>query len=588
MSESINQHENAEPAMQPSAINVRLWPAVVFALIHIAALVYALFFTDTLFQFLAGSMLIPLLVLIGLLIWWMLCRRIPVKQRLAGVLLLISTLAWIIFTHPPSTGGFSFLVVVLPIINIGTATVFAVTLNQPWPRRRSALIAFMFGTAIVLTAVRVDGSYGNETPMMSWRWTQTAEELAEASFDSDAQANRIASVSAQADSKDWPGFRGPNRDNRAAGVTFATNWADNAPQELWRQPIGIGWSSFAVIGNYFFTQEQRGENELVVCYEVATGDQVWINSVAGRFDEAHGGGPRATPTFHEGKLYTLGALGTLQCLEASTGETVWKRDLTEDANVEVPMWGFSNSPLVVDGNVVVFAGGEGGKSVWAYRLESGDPVWQAGDGTHSYSSVHFAAIDDIPQLLAPSNFGIQSFAPDTGKLLWEFKKTTPIDDAAQVQPLLSGSNTILLGSEMLGTRSLEVRNSGPDCTVEEQWANEKFRPSFHDAVYHEGFAYGFDGRRFVCIDMKTGDQRWKSKRHGGQVLLLPDMNMLLILSDKGNVILIEATPDAHREIAQFEALDGKTWNHPVVSQGKLFVRNSEEAACYQLPVPKGK
>jgi len=572
-------HENSEPL----DVQIRLWPAILIALVHIAALVYALGFTHTLLQFFVGALIIPSFLLIGLTVWWMLCRRIPMKQRLAGLLILIVVLAWIILTHPLMTGGIPFLIVVLPIITIGTAGVFVLSVNQPWSRRRVALITLMIGTALVLTAVRVDGTHGDEMPAMSWRWSPTSEELAEASFIADAQTNRIAAVSAQADPNDWPSFRGPDRDGRATGITFATNWSDEAPRELWRQRIGIGWSSFTVIGDYFFTQEQRGDAELVVCYEVATGDEVWINSLPVRFDESHGGGPRATPTFHEGNLLVMGAMGALQCIQGTTGETVWKRELTDDADVEVPMWGFSSSPLVVDGLVVVFAGGADGKSVLAYDLQSGDPVWQAGDAAHSYSSVHFATIDDIPQLLVPSNFGIQSFAPGSGKLLWQFEKATPIDDPACIQPLMPDSNTVLLSSEVIGTQRLEVHHTDADCTVEQGWANKKFRPSFHDAVIHEGFAYGFDGRLFVCIDTATGDRRWKSKRHGGQVLLLPDMNALLVLTDKGDVILIEATPEAYREIGRFKALNGKTWNHPVIADGKLFVRNSEEVACYQLP-----
>ncbi len=574
------------PQIQDSSqIQLRLWPAVVFALVHLAGLAYSLLLAHTVFTTTIGLYLIPLVALVGLAIWWMLCLKVPLKQRMSGLALAMLVMAWIVFTHRGTTlpgTAVNFLAVVPPIMVLGTVCALLATVRQPWPRRRTAVVVVLIGAAVGMTALRVDGNHGDLTPVLSWRWVPSLEELAEASFDPGASTKGTAAVSEWVGPNDWPSFRGSERDGRAAGITFATNWADEAPRELWRRPIGIGWSSFAVIGNYFFTQEQRGQDELVVCYEADTGNQVWINSLPGRFDDANGGGPRGTPSFHEGRLYVLGALGTLQCLKASTGETVWKRELTEDANANVPTWGFSSSPLIVDGLVVVFAGGPDGKSVLSYSLESGGPVWQAGDGTHSYSSVHLASIDDVPQLLVPSNFGIQSFTPGTGKLLWQHEWQSAANGPRCVQPLLAAPNVVMLTTEDKGTRRIDISHADSHWKVEEQWTNPKFRPSFNDTVYHEGFAYGFDGRRFVCIDTANGERRWKSKRYGGQVLLLPDMNTLLLLSDKGVVILIEATPEAHREIAHMKALDGKTWNHPVIANGKLFVRNAAEAACYQL------
>ena len=583
MSESDDHQEHLQPVLDPSPIQLRLWPAVVLVLIQLAGLVYAQLFGHTMMQSFLFSAIIPLAVLLGLTVWWMFCRKIPFMQRLTVLTLGILALAWIVYMHPPTAGGIPLLTIVVPIMTIGSVAVLVATRSQPWARRRSALVLVLIGPAIVCSAVRVDGLKEDEMPIISWRWSPTPEEVAEAGFNSDAPTARTAAIPAQVGPGDWPGFRGPERDGRATGVSFATNWAEEAPKELWRRRVGIGWSSFAVIGDYVFTQEQRGEEELVVCYEAETGEQVWISSLTIRFDEVHGGGPRATPTFHEGRLYVLGAMGTLQCLDASTGEAVWKRELTEDANVAVPTWGFSSSPLVVEGLVIVSAGGSDGKGVLAYRLESGEPVWQAGEETRSYTSVHLATLHDVPQLLVHSNFGLQSFVPDSGTLLWQHEWRSSNMGERCIQPLLSAPNVVLMGSTDMGTRRIEINRDESDWSVDEQWTNPKFRSYFNDAVYHEGFAYGFDGRLFVCVDVATGERRWNSKRHGGQVLLLPDMNTLLVLSNKGVVLLIEATPEAYHEIARLEAIDGKTWNHPVIANGKLFVRNSDEAACYQLP-----
>lgn len=581
--EELRMKNEAELAHDTPQIRITLWPAVLLALVHVACLAYTFIVANTLMQFMIASMLVPLGVLIGLVIWWMLCRKIPMKQRLAGVALVVLVLAWIILTHPIMSGGFSFLIVVFPILTLGTVGVLLATVSQPWPRRRAALVTLMLGAAVILTAVRVDGSNGDETPIMSWRWQPTMEELAEASLGSETQTNGTAVVSALAGPDDWPNFRGQDWDGRAVGVTFDSNWGDGGLKELWRRPIGGGWSSFTVIGDYFFTQEQRGEDELVVCYEADNGEQIWVNTSPGRFEESHGGGPRATPTFHEGKLYVLGALGRLQCLEATTGATVWERELTEDANAKVPTWGFSSSPLVLDDLVIVFAGGANGNGVVAYERDSGEPVWQAGEGTHSYSSVQLAKIGDVPQLLIPSNLGIEALAPKTGAGLWKYEWKMMADSPRCVQPLMTSPNVVLLGSDDQGTCQIEISQVDSEWEVEEQWRTRKFRPSFNDTVYHDGYAYGFDGRLLVCIDVETGERRWKSKRFGGQVLLLPEMNMLLVLSDKGDVVLVEAKSDAYEEVARLKALQGKTWNHPVIANGKLFARNSTEAVCYQLP-----
>jgi hypothetical protein len=573
---------DTEPTEEASEIQIRTWPAIVLALVNVVSLMYALLLGDTLVQFLVGGILIPLLVLIALTIWWMLCRKIPFKQRLAMVGIGFLSLAWIVISHPLMTGGFPFLIIVLPIINIGSVALLVVSTGNPWPQRRKALTLYLVAMAIFLTAVRVDGSRGDETPILAWQWSPTPEEVAIAELEANAVPNEVAAISDETGEGDWLSFRGPDCDSRVPGVTFATNWNEEPPTELWRQSIGLGWSSFTVVGEYFFTQEQRGEDELVVCYEANTGKQVWTNGLTARFDETHGSGPRATPTFHEGNLYVQGATGALQCIDASTGETIWKRELTEDAEAEVPTWGFSSSPLIIDGLVVAFAGGENGKSVLAYEIGTGEPVWEAGAGTHSYSTVQLATIDDVPQLLVPSNFGIQSFEPATGSLLWEEKIPGFADSARCVQPVMLPPNDFLFTDE-LGARRFEIIHTDGAWLLKERWTNKKFKPSFNDTVVHEGFAYGFTGRAFVCIDTQTGERRWKGGRYGGQVLLMPDMKTLLATTDKGEVILIEATPDAHNEIARFKALDAKTWNHPVIANGKLFLRNSEEVVCYELP-----
>jgi len=555
-------------------------PAIVLAL-HAIVVIVALQ-ASTIIASAGGVYLSSLVAGLILLVWWLRAKAIPFKERVGLLTLGFGVLFWIAYMlNPPDPTP-----MVLCMALLWTSCILALLLtpSRPWHVRRTLVVAVILTFAAIAPAVQITGVTGGMLPAMSWRWTPTPEqELAAGSDAALTGLSGTATLPAYPHPADWPGFRGRARDGRLSGATFATNWSENPPQELWRRPIGLGWSSFTAIGDYLFTQEQRGEDELVVCYEADTGEPVWANRVGERFNDPQGTGPRATPTFDEGKLYVNGATGIVQCLDASTGKSLWKRDLKENANPEIPMWGFASSPLVVDDLVIVFAGGPDGKSVVAYKKDSGAIAWTGGEGTHSYSSGHLATIDGVSQVLMLSNVGMRSFAPNTGEVLWKHDWATKTNERC-VQPVILNESTLIIGTAGgQGTRQLVVTKEEAGWNLKEEWTTKKFRPYFNDSVYHEGYLYGYDGKRFMCIDAATGERKWRGEKFGGQVLLLPDMNTLLILSEKGEVVLLEATPEGMKEIARIKAIDGKTWNHPVISHGKLFVRNSQEAVCYQLP-----
>ncbi len=574
MTADSNQHNT----QQQSTTGPRMWPALLIVIVHLATTWAAFVFSSTDVQTLIGSAGAPVVATIGLIIWWMMARMIRMRERLAGLVLLIVVHVLIVLIH--KSKGPLLLMLTLPVTTTGVVGLLLLTCRMTWPVRRWSLVIMLLGCAVAFASLRVDGVSANLFPLVSWRWTTTSEELA--MLPTARPPAEPAVLPAQAAPDDWPAFRGPAHDGRVPATTFSTDWDKAPPKELWRRPIGIGWSSFAAVGDYLFTQEQRGENELVTCYRAETGEEVWINSRQERYESDMGAGPRATPTFHKGNLYTLNPTGVLLCLDASTGQTIWQRNMTEDTEVSVPMWGYASSPLVTDKLVIVFSGAPDEKSVLAYDRVSGVLIWTAGKGSHSYSTGHLAHIEDIQQVLISSNFGIQSFVPETGEVLWEHAwdigKYPRI-----VQPLITDDNTILLSTNYgHGTRLLRVLKKADTWQVVEGWTTKKFRPYFNDSVYHEGYCYGFDGNRLFCINAKTGERVWRGKRHGGQLLLITDMAMLLILNEAGQVVLVEASPEAYTEIARFKALKGKTWNHPVVAHGKLFVRNAEEAACYAL------
>jgi outer membrane protein assembly factor BamB len=260
-----------------------------------------------------------------------------------------------------------------------------------------------------------------------------------------------------------------------------------------------------------------------------------------------------------------------------------------DSGAKLPQWGFASSPLVVQGIVTVFAGGPESKSVLGYRAQTGELAWAAGQGTLSYCSTQLAHIDGVEQLLIATDMGLTSFQPETGDILWTHY--WPTESVARiVQPAVLNTSDLLIGTGMgIGTRRIHVNHDGKLWPIDELWTSMSIKPYFNDLVVQGTYVYGFDGNIFMCVGWDNGKVRWRTRGSdngdpfgNGQVLLLVDQSLLLVLTESGEVALVEAQAEKFNEIARFKALDGKTWNHPVIAHGKLFVRNAEEVACFEL------
>lgn len=574
--------ESTPPApAQNGAVRLRVWPAV--ATVAIAAVSgYAVsLFASTNEQTVLAFGVIPGVCVLLLVVWWLAASGAPARDRCLGFLLLIGALAWVVFTQPSLVGGAMLLAYAAPALTAGATVLLAVAFRLRWPARRLLAAGFLLVCAGFFTALRVETIGGDIAPILSWRWVPTAAERSAAlpEFKTGGRATLPSRVAPG----DWPGFRGPARDNCVRDVRFATDWTV-PPREVWRKRVGPAWSSFAVVGDYLFTQEQRGEEECVTCYGASTGEDVWASRVTARFEDTMGLGPRATPAYHDGRVYAQGCTGILSCLNASTGETLWTRDITEDAGTGVPMYGFANSPLVVGEYVIQFTSGKEGKSAIGYHCDTGEIAWMGGPDTNGYASPQLFVLEHEPQVLFSTDFGVQAFAAGSGELLWQHEwKNTSYPRCTQ--PLMTDGARIMIACTS-GARLLRAAKTDGAWHVSEEWTSKRFRPYFNDAVFHKGYTYGFDGERLACIDMRTGERVWNGERYGGQVLLSAGMDMLLVLSEGGEIILVRAQPERFEEIARFQALRGKTWNHPVIVRDRLYVRNAEEAVCYELPVAR--
>ena len=560
---------------------LRLWPGVVLALLQLLGMfVLPVVAPRALIIGMMGSVVAAL----AILAWWAFFSRAPRIERWGALaLMLVAMVAASRVIHASIAGGM--MGMMFPFYGMMTVS-FALVVAAAASRRlsarprRAAIAASILLACGAWALVRTGGITGDADSDLHWRWSQTAEErlLAQQGDEPPAPASALAAPAAAETGADWPGFRGPNRDGVVRGVRIATDWSKSPPVELWRRPVGPGWSSFAVHGDRLYTQEQRGQEEVVSCYDVNTGKPVWRHGDAARFVESNGGaGPRGTPTLSNGRVYTLGATGILNVLDARDGSVVWSRNAASDTQTKVPGWGFASSPLVIDNVVVVATAG----NLAAYDLANGAPRWFGPKGGSGYSSPHRVTIDGVTQIVLMCATGAISVAPADGKVLWQH----PLPSGARiVQPAqIAGGDLLVSDGEGSDMHRIAVAHGAGGWTVAERWTAEGLRPYFNDLVVHKGHAYGFDGSTLACIDVENGSRKWEGGRYGsGQLVLLPDQDLLLVVSEQGSLALVSAAPDRFAELARFPAIKGKTWNHPVLAGNVLLVRNGEEMVAFRL------
>jgi outer membrane protein assembly factor BamB len=628
---------------------LRLWPGVALGVLIVVLhyvvpeIVPPLFEADTamtivLFGFL-GTMLASVLVLV----WWLLFSRARWVDRLLALgLVAVGFVAGRLVQDISITNGamgMLYALLVIPLVALAFVAWAVLTRRLPDGARRMTMAAAILLAFASPALIRTGGFTAGMKHDFAWRWTPTPEERllaaepsvpAAASVTAPAAAPAAvappASTPAAAPTSttstapppatpatsgtpapappvvaaasaapaaappapvlaEWPGFRGPGRDGIVHGTRIATDWTATPPVALWRRAVGPGWSSFAVAGNRVYTQEQRGEDEVVACYDASSGAPVWQHRDAARFWESNGGaGPRGTPTLSGGRVYSLGATGIVNVLDAATGRVLWTRNAAADTGAKLPGWGFAASPLVLRDLVVVAAAG----ALIAYDRTDGSPRWKGPVNNHGYSSPHLATIGGVEQILLVNGDGVAGVSPASGKALWKYDWPGGGGDPI-VQPALTAEGNVLIsiGNDS-GLRRLAVEKGAGGWTPREQWTSRGLKPYFNDFVVHEGHAYGFDGNILACIDLADGTRKWKGGRYGnGQFVLLADQDALLVVGEEGELALVGATPERFVELSRAPGLDGKTWNHPVVVGDRLLVRNSEEMAVFRLPLTAG-
>lgn len=424
---------------------------------------------------------------------------------------------------------------------------------------------------------------GDVVPRVAFKWTERPD----ARLPAEIPATDAAPVAdAATDGRDFPQFLGPRRNATVPHVRLATDWQAAPPALLWRRDIGAGNSGFAIARGIAVTEEQRGDQEMVVAYDLESGSPRWAHGATTRHaSPLSGDGPCATPAIAGGTVFAVGATGRLTALDLSSGAERWSRDVLRDAGADKPVYGLCASPLVIGDQVVVVAGGRG--ALRAYDAATGAPRWSGGSYAAAYSSPALITLAGTPQIVVFHGAG-----PDgdltghglDGTPLWHLP-WPPVERTSQ-PVALPGDRIFVSSGYGVGAKVFRVRQQDGRFTAETVWESASLKAKLTQVVYKDGFLYGLDDGILVAVDAETGARAWKRGRYGhGQVLLVGEV--ILVVSEQGEVALVDASPEAYRELGSFQAIAGRTWNTPALAGPYLVVRNTQQAACYRLPLREG-
>ena len=480
----------------------------------------------------------------------------------------------------------NFLTIVVSAAAIVGLLVWLALFSRLGARRRAfGIVAALAILAIPVTLVRSVEFTGDIVPSFTFRWDPDPLDILEAHR---LQASKAPALDAPTEdlNADFPAFRGADRSGVYHGAAIRTNWDDEPPKTVWRQPVGEGYAQIVLSGNLAITIEQRGDKEAIVAYDARTGRERWVYDYPTRFSEAMGGdGPRATPTLVDDRVYALGANGHLTCLDVETGEKIWQTNILADPEANNFEWGMAGSPLVLDDLLIVNPGmphSAAGKALVAYDRKTGEVVWGVGDSAAAYASPVYAEIAGVPQILTLEASGAAGYAADGSGELWRYPWETQSGiNCSQPQP--AGNDRVLItAGYVMGSTMLQI-NHDPEkgWSAEPLWEERSLRGKFCTPIITEGAIFGLDEGVLVCIDPETGKRLWKRGRYGhGQLLLAGDV--LFIQAEDGDVAVVAADPDEYRELARVAVFDGRTWNTPALAAGRAFLRNHREMACLDL------
>ena len=449
---------------------------------------------------------------------------------------------------------------------------------------RILLWLFIISSVVTWTACNHLEWRGSAIPKLVWSKSGSQTDEVKQQRKNQILGPKVEITNDDLNSPYWTSYRGPNSEGIYREQPILTDWPKEGPKLLWRKLIGNGHSSFSIAKGLIFTIEQQDENEVVAAFSADTGAIKWKHEYPAKFEEYFGGiGPRSTPTWSRDRLFTLGAKGHLNCLDANSGKLLWKKNIVEENKSEVPYWGVSGSPFIYKNSVILVPGGQNDNAIVALDKDTGKVVWKKHNGNQVYSTPTLFNILNKEQLIVALEGIVMSINPTNGKLYWSHKWRISVNNNNISQPAQLNDHTILISAGYgKGAEAFRIVEDGNKMKTKTLWKSKLLKTKFSSAVYWDGFIYGLNENRLVCINALDGTLKWRGNKYGyGQIVAAS--GHLIILGDSGDMTLVEMNPNTFLEKIQFKALKGgRTWNYPAISGGFLFVRNSHEMACFDL------
>lgn len=378
--------------------------------------------------------------------------------------------------------------------------------------------------------------------------------------------------------QNWNQFRGANRNGAKDNVELK-QFTKKAPKLLWKKKIGDGFSEITVEGNHLYTmiseaQDSTSGEEFIAAYDATNGNELWRTKVDSIFFDTFGDGPRSTPAIGKDKIFSLSSYGKLTASSKKDGKTLWQVDFMKEFGSAVPRWGFSSSPVIVGNSIIIEVGGTESRAFMGFNKENGDILWKQGEGKATYNSPAVGEINGEKCIVFANGRKIYALTPE-GETLWTFD--SKVSNPTSMPIIFDGNKIFISAVRSTAFCVVEVKDNKPV----ELTTGSSMKNDYSSSIHHNGYIYGFHVAALQCIDVKTGEKKWTKRGFGkGSLIRLGDH--LLVLSDKGKLIQVKTNPEAYTEEGSIQAIVGKSWTAPSYTDGKIYLRNLDEMACYSL------